>query len=86
MQKPEGLAKAAAVMASVAALATMLAVNVNPSPTRQATGREVKLNGISAPPNAPQGGVGAAQERGTTVERREAGDGRAPKQSSGSKR
>ncbi len=80
MQKPEGLAKAASMIAVVAALATMLAVNVNPPPMQKTTGREAKLEGIPVPPTTPKGGVGAAQERGTTVERREAGDGRAPKQ------
>ena len=84
MQKPEGLAKAAAVMAMVAALATMLAVNVAPPVTQKADGRVAKWKEIPAPPTAPKGGVEAAQGRGTAVERREAGGGSAPKHSSGS--
>ena len=84
MQKPEGLAKAAAVIAVVAALATMLAVNVAPPVPQKASGRVLKWKEIPAPPTAPVGGVGAAQVRGTAVERREAGGGRAPNQASGS--
>ncbi|MCL5288161.1 MAG: hypothetical protein M1453_09245 [Acidobacteria bacterium] len=84
MQKPEGLAKAASMIGVVAALATMLAVNANPPVAPKTNKHTARLEEIPAPPIAPQGGVGAAQERGTTVERREAGDGRAPKQSPGS--
>ncbi len=89
MQKPKGLAKAAAMMAMVAALATMLAVNVNPPATHSASnprGREAADKEIPVPPAPQKGGVGAAQGRGMEVERREAGGARAPSQSSGSER
>lgn len=89
MQKTEGLAKAAAMMAILAALATRrggLAVNVNPPATkkeRSTRGSENRVQGIPAPPATPKGGVGVAQGRGTAVERREAGGGRAPVNASG---
>jgi hypothetical protein len=93
MQKSEGLAKAAAMIAIVAALATMLAVNVD-SPIiqkeRSTSVSENRVQGIPVPAAAPQGGVGpeqvgagVAQERGTAVERREALGGRAPVHSPG---
>jgi len=88
MQKPERLAKAAAVMAVVAALATMLAVNVNPpviQQARSASGSENRVQGIPVPAATPLGGVGVAQERGTSVERRETFGGRAPVHSAGAK-
>jgi hypothetical protein len=88
MEKSEGLAKAAAVMAIVAALATMLAVNVDP-PTikkeRSTSVSENRVQGIPAPPAIPQGGVSVAQERGTAVERREAPGSRAPVHAAGTK-
>ena len=95
MQKPQGLAKAAAVMAVVAALATMLVVNVDPpaiQKVRSSSVSENRVQGIPVPATAPQGGVGpepvgagVAQERGTAVERREALEGRAPVHSSRTK-
>ncbi len=87
MQEPEGLAKATAVMAVVAALATMLAVSVNPPATQSASNarvREATGKEIPVPPVPQKGGVGVAQGRGMEVERREAGGVRAPNQSSGS--
>ncbi|MBI3484960.1 MAG: hypothetical protein HY012_07400 [Acidobacteria bacterium] len=96
MQKTEGLAKAAAMMAILAALATRrggLAVNVNPpaiKKERSTRGSEDRVQGIPAPPATPKGGVGpehvgagVAQGRGTAVERREASGGRAPVNASG---
>ena len=88
MQKSEGLAKAAAMMAIVAALATLLAVNVDPpviEKERSTSGSENRVQGIPVPPAIPQGGVSVAQERGTAVERREALGGRAPVHSTGTK-
>lgn len=88
MHKPEGLAKAAAMMAIVAALATMLAVNVDPPVVKQersTSESENRVKGIPAPPAIPQGGVSVAQERGTAIERREALGGRAPVHSTGTK-
>ena len=89
MQKPEGLVKAAAMIAIVAALATMLAVNVNPpviQKARSTSASENRVQGFPVPAAAPQGGVGVAQERGTAVERREAFGGRAPVHAAGTKR
>jgi hypothetical protein len=88
MQKSEGLAKAAAMIAIVAALATMLAVNVDPpaiKKERSTSVSENRVQGIPVPAAAPQGGVGVAQERGAAVERREAFGGRAPVHSAGTK-
>lgn len=88
MQKSEGLAKAAAMMAIVAALATILAVNVDPpviKKERRTSGSESRVQRIPVPAATPQGGVGVAQERGTAVERREALGGRAPVHSAGAK-
>ena len=96
MQKPEGLAKAASMIAVVAALATMLAVNVDPpaiKKERSTSVSENRVKGIPVPAAAPQGGVGpeqvgagVAQERGTAVERREALGSRAPVHSAGAKK
>lgn len=88
MQKSEGLAKAAAMMAIVAALATILAVNVDPpviKKERRTSVSENRVQGIPVPAATPQGGVGVAQERGTAVERREALGSRAPVHSAGAK-
>ena len=84
MEKPEGLAKAAAMMAIVAALATILAVNLPPEAgnARNTRGGELRTQEIPVPAMSARGGAGAAQGRGAAVERREAGGGRAPKQSS----
>jgi hypothetical protein len=79
--KPEGLAKAAGMIAVLAALATMLAVNGAPPSTQSAAtvrGREMRQQRISAPADTPRSGVGAAQGRVAAAERREAGGGRAP--------
>ncbi len=88
MQRPEGLAKAAAMMAVVAALGTMLAVNVAPpgAPSAHNTReREIRMQRIPVPAATPRGGAGpefvgasAAQGQGAAVRRREAGGGRAP--------
>ena len=95
MQKPKGLVKAAAMMAVVAALATLLAVNVDPpviKKVRRTSVSENRVQGIPVPAATPQGGVGpeqvgagVAQERGTAVERREAFGSRAPVHSAGKK-
>ena len=89
MHKPEGLAKAASMIAVVAALATMLAVNVDPpaiKKERSTSVSENRVKGIPVPAATPLGGVGVAQERGTAVERREALEGRAPVHSAGAKK
>ena len=86
MQKDEGLAKAAAIFAIVAALATLLAVSVDPpamGKQRSTRRSEAKVQGIPVPAATPQGGVGVAQERGTAVPGWEAGGRRAPSNSRG---
>jgi len=91
MEKSEGLAKAAAMMAIVAALATRrggLAVNVDPPVIKKERSTSVSENRVQRIPVSaatPQGEVGVAQERGTAVERREAFGGRAPVHSAGTK-
>jgi hypothetical protein len=86
MKKRKGLAKAAAMMAMLAALATMLAVSLDPPPAQSASNtraQEARRKGIPVPVATPKGGVSVAQERSTAVERREAGGGRAPVNASG---
>ncbi len=83
MQKPEGLAKAAAVMAVVSALATMLTV-WSPAPLEKrnaasgAGGQKTNYYRFPVPARSTWGGVGVAQERGTAAECREALGGCAP--------
>ncbi|HEV8383669.1 MAG TPA: hypothetical protein VGQ11_02275 [Candidatus Acidoferrales bacterium] len=84
MTQPAGLAKAAGMMAVLAALATMLAVNFAPPAAKSARntrGRELRKQEIPVPAAIPRGGTGAVQEQGAAASRREAGGGRAPNSS-----
>jgi hypothetical protein len=87
MRQSEGLAKAAAMMAVVAALATLLAVNIAPPAApnaRHTREREIHSQRFPVPATTPRGGAGpdlvgagAAQGQGAVARRREAGGDRA---------